>query len=100
MSETPAKRHLGRIAQLACVLCRRLGRGDTQPVHCHHPRFSAGMGRKNSDYLAIPLCPDCHQGTDGVHGSRALLRIAKVEELDLLADTVAALTRFLTGGVG
>lgn len=50
------------------------------------------MGQRASDFLTVALCPDCHQGPLGVHGDRALLRIHKVDELDLLARTIAALS--------
>ena len=49
------------------------------------------MGQRASDYLAIPLCPSCHQGDQGVHGDRTMLRVYKVTELDLLARTIQLL---------
>ncbi len=49
------------------------------------------MSQRASDYLAIPLCPDCHQGKSGIHGDRTLLRIYKTTELDLLAKTIRLL---------
>ncbi|MFA6204516.1 MAG: hypothetical protein WC710_15160 [Gallionella sp.] len=29
--------------------------------------FHKAKGKKNSDYLAIPLCPDHHTGANGIH---------------------------------
>jgi hypothetical protein len=61
------------------------------PATVHHLRTGQGKGQRASDYLTVALCPDCHQGPHGIHGDRSLLRIAKVEELDLLALTIEAL---------
>lgn len=48
------------------------------------------MQQRAADWLTAALCADCHQGPGGVHHDRTLLRVAKVTELDLLADTVQA----------
>jgi hypothetical protein len=53
------------------------------------------MSQRNSDWLTIPLCSDCHTGSQGVHGDKTMMRIHKVTELDLLADTL----KKLYGGV-
>lgn len=84
------KRHLDRLAQLPCVLGKALG-DYHGPVQIHHLREGQGISQRGSDFLAVPLCPDCHQGVHGVHGDRSLMRIAKVEELDLLAMTIEML---------
>lgn len=92
MSKTNAeKRHMHAVAQLPCVLCRALGQPDAKAT-VHHIREGQGMSQRASHYLTIPLCWDCHQGPNGIHGNRSLLRMAKLEELDLLAMTIAALT--------
>ena len=77
--------HLDRVAQLPCAVC-----GDS-PVTVHHIREGQGMSQRASHWLTVPLCPDCHQGPHGIHGDRAMLRIRKLEELDLLAKTIEAL---------
>ena len=79
------KNYLGWVAQQNCVLCGAVG------VHCHHIREGQGMSQRASDYLAIPLCPDCHQGPQGLHGDRSLFMVYKVTELDLLARTIKLL---------
>lgn len=81
-----AKKHLDRIAQLPCACCGVTG------VHVHHLREGQGMSQRASDFLTIPLCPDCHQGPNGVHGDRSLMRIYKLSELDMLANTIMRLT--------
>ncbi len=49
------------------------------------------MSQRASNYLVIPLCPPCHTGKHGIHGDKAMLKIRKVDELDLLAETIASL---------
>jgi hypothetical protein len=46
------------------------------------------MGDRASDFLTVALCEDCHRGTHGFHGTKSLMRIAKLSEMDLLAETV------------
>ena len=87
-----AKRHLARVAALGCVICARLGYADT-PAEIHHPRFAAGMAQRASDWLAIPVCPEHHRGSTGIHGDRSALRQLKTDEPDLLADVIERLSR-------
>lgn len=79
------KQYLAKVAELPCCLC-----GDW-PVHIHHIRHSQGMSQRASNWLAVPLCPSCHQGPQGVHGDKTMLRIMKMDELDMLADTIRRL---------
>jgi len=74
--------YMGEVAQLSCAVC-----GDS-PVTVHHIREGQGMSQRANNYLTIPLCPSCHQGPQGVHGDKTMLRIHKVSELDLLAKTI------------
>lgn len=82
-----SKRHLGRVAMLPCCTC------GAQPVEVHHARTgeAAGAAQRPSDWLCIPLCPDCHRGKLGVHGDRTMLRITKKTELALVGETLEAL---------
>ena len=65
----------------------------TGPSDAHHIREGQGMSQRASDVLLIPLCKSCHQGKNGIHGDRSILRIFKVEELDLLAITLEKLLK-------
>lgn len=87
MATKAEKRHMDRVAQLPCALC------GASPVQLHHIREGQGMSQRASNWLVIPLCPSCHTGPQGIHGDKTMLRIAKMEELDLLANTIEALTR-------
>lgn len=82
-----SRAHLQRIKSLPCGLC-----GAPGPSDAHHIREGQGMGQRASDYLAIPLCKDCHQGDKGLHGDRTMWRVYRKNELDVLAETVRLLT--------
>lgn len=91
-SKAAEKKHKDRVAQLGCILCWLLGQPQSGKTDLHHVREGQGMAQRASDFLVIPLCHDgCHQGKNGIHGDRALFRIAKVKELDLLALTIGRL---------
>lgn len=47
-----------------CYIC---GRRDL-PLETHH--VFHGPRRKSADFykLVVPLCPQCHRGTEGIHG--------------------------------
>jgi len=81
------KEHMGRVAQLPCAVCRRLG-FLTYGVEVHHLR--AGQGSKRaSDLDTMPLCPEHHRGATGVHGlgTKGFPKHYGFTELDLLQDT-------------
>ena len=86
------KDYLNRVAALGCILCRELGYGFT-PATIHHPREGQGMSQRASNWLAIPLCPEHHQGATGLHGlgTRGFYARYRLDELDLLAMTIEAL---------
>lgn len=87
MSTAAAKRHMSAVAKLPCAVCGAYG------VHVHHPRFAAGMAQRASDFLTIPLCPECHEGQAGIHGDRSRWRLYKMDEPKALAQTIEALER-------
>jgi hypothetical protein len=64
-----------------------MGYSET-PAQIHHPRINEAMGKKASHWLAIPLCLSHHLGEHGIHGDRVDFKNARVDELDLLADTL------------
>ena len=51
------KEHLNRVAELGCIICG-------SPAEIHHIRAGVGMGRRSSNYEAIPLC-HVHHRTGG-----------------------------------
>ena len=56
----------------------------------HHIREGQGMAQRASDYLTIPLCDRHHSNAspDGIHGQRKAWKLAQVDEIDGLADTL------------
>jgi len=84
------KAYMDRVANLGCVVCKTLF-NTFEPAQVHHIREGQGMAQRASDWLIVPLCPACHTGPQGLHGDRSMMRIAKLEELDLLALTIEAL---------
>jgi hypothetical protein len=82
MTTSAERSHMDRIAQLPCACCGAHG------VHVHHIREGQGMSQRASNFLTVPLCPDCHTGPNGIHGNKSLMRIQKLDELDLLARTI------------
>lgn len=85
MATKAERNHMDRVAQLPCACCGAYG------VQVHHLREGQGMSQRASNWLTVPLCPDCHTGPNGLHGNKSLMRIQKIEEIDLLARTIEAL---------
>lgn len=79
--------HLARVKGLPCACC-----GAAAPSDAHHIREGQGGAQRAPDFLAIPLCKEHHQGKTGVHGDKSAMRLRKLTELDMLADTIRRLT--------
>lgn len=82
---TKAQRHIGRVKELGCVICRNLGHGAT-PADAHHIYDTADK----DDFLVVPLCREHHQGGSGFHGmgERTFNRVYRTSETKLLAQTL------------
>ncbi len=57
-------------------------------AHLHHILEDRTPGRKSSDFLVVPLCYECHQGTHGIHGTRDRWKNRKCSETQALAATI------------
>lgn len=89
VTSSPAEvAHMGRVKQLRCVLCRRLGQPQSGISEVHHLREEQGGAQRASNWLVASLCVECHRGRRGVHGDKSRLRQAKCTEIDLLAWTL------------
>ena len=73
------RRHLANVKELPCSLCDAEG-----PSEAHHYR-------QYSQYTCIALCVECHRGAIGWHGTKALWRIKKMDEIDALNITLSRL---------
>lgn len=82
------KTYMARVRSIPCVLCEKLGLGNT-PSAVHHAFDSAAR----SDFLTIALCYEHHQGASGFHqlGEREFNRRYKTSEAELLALTIQRL---------
>lgn len=73
------RRHLANVKELPCSLCDASG-----PSEAHHYK-------QHRQYTCIALCVDCHRGPLGWHGTKALWRIKKMDEIDALNVTLERL---------
>jgi len=84
--------HMGRVAALGCLICRRIGLGQ-HAAEVHHIRTGQGGAERAPNFLTIPLCFEHHRGNTGFHGlgARAFERRYGIDELGLLAITIREL---------
>lgn len=87
-----AQDHIKRVRALPCVVCLHMGTAQSTPTAAHHVE-SVRDGL--SDYAAVALCHDHHQGPNGVHGlsRRGFEARYKLTDIDLIALTVRQLDR-------
>lgn len=87
MTTLAEKKHMNRVAELGCAVCRRMGYEGT-PAELHHLRAGTGAGRRSSHMDVVPLCPRHHRGSDGLHGlgTKGFAKHYGYDEADLLAD--------------
>lgn len=79
--------YMDHVASLPCACCGATG------VHVHHIREGQGLSQRASNWLTIPLCPDCHTGPRGIHGDKSSMRLRKLDELTMLANTIKAINQ-------
>lgn len=86
------KRHLNAVAELGCMVCKRMGYEGT-PAEIHHPRSGVGMAQRSSHMTVLPLCPQHHRGNMGIHGMgrKAFEAHYGYTEKDLLDDVTTLL---------
>ena len=70
--------HVSKVAALACVVC-----DSREGSEVHEPE--QGMW-----FISIALCPACHRGSKGWHGTRDRWKNAKMNELKAIDATVRA----------
>lgn len=74
------RNHLARIKEMGCGVCGAAGPSDAHHIVQHE------------QYLCIPLCKDCHQGSfNGIHGEKRIWNVYKVDELSVLNETLRVL---------
>ena len=70
--------HIGKVKLLPCSVCDAHG-----PSDAHHIE-------QKLQYCVIALCRDCH---NSLHGTKALWRVRKTDELSALDVTIRRLTQ-------
>jgi hypothetical protein len=80
--------HKGKLAELGCMLCRRLYGITDGPVELHHLR-TGGWGKGDYKTL-IPLCPEHHRGKTGIHGmgTKGFEKYYDLKQQNLLDQTL------------
>lgn len=81
--------YMDMVAKLPCSVC-----GDW-PVELHHPREGQGTSTRSDHWLVVPLCVTCHRSNLGFHGGRNMMKIYKMEEMDMLSYTIQQMFRRL-----
>ena len=87
------KKYLAKVADLGCIICYRQDNAGT-PAEIHHVRgIGLGMGVRSGHYDAIPLCPEHHRGSTGLHGlgTKGFEKHYGYDEAALLKDTLELL---------
>lgn len=70
--------HIGRVKLLNCSVCNAHG-----PSDAHHIE-------QKLQYCVVALCRDCHNSW---HGTKAIWRVKKMDELSALNKTIEGLTQ-------
>lgn len=73
------REHIDRIKAMACSCCDHAGPSDDHEI-------VQGLWM-----TTLPLCKPCHTGADGIHGTKALMRVYKQTEMTMLNRTMARL---------
>lgn len=68
--------HVDRVKLSDCAVCDAPGPCDAHEIN------------QGQWFTAIALCKECHTGGNGWHGSKALWRIRKLDELGALNITL------------
>jgi hypothetical protein len=80
------KRHMQKVAEFGrengCIVC-----GEPF-AHVHHVMEGRTPGRRSGDFCTVPLCYECHEGKDGIHGTRQRWSMRKASELEALDRTL------------
>jgi hypothetical protein len=72
--------HMAAVKELPCSVCDAPG-----PSDAHHIK-------QGKHFLTVALCYECHRGSNGWHGKRAMWNIKKMDELDALNVTIKRLS--------
>ncbi len=87
------KKHMQKVVELGCLVCRKLGYYDA-PAEIHHIKNNTGMGRKENNFCVIPLCANHHRNTNfSYHYSPKQFTKDWGSQEDLLKETLELLEK-------
>lgn len=79
-SMTKAERaHVERVKESGCACCDTPGLVEAHEIE------------QGQWFTSIGLCSDCHRGPNGLHGTKAYMRVRKLTELSMLNETLRRL---------
>jgi hypothetical protein len=85
MNNKPTKKerdHITKIKEMNCGVCNAAAPSDAHHIVQHE------------QYLCIPLCKDCHQGSfNGIHGEKRIWNVYKLDEMIVLNETIRTLLK-------
>ena len=68
--------HVSKVVSVACVVC-----DAPPPSEAHEPE--QGLW-----FASVALCPECHRGSKGWHGTRERWTLRKMTELKAINETL------------
>lgn len=69
--------HVGMIKDMPCAVCEA-------PPPCDAHEIEQGKW-----FLSVPLCRDCHMGSEnGIHGRKTMWKVMRLTELGALNETL------------
>ncbi|QDP61024.1 MAG: hypothetical protein Tp1123DCM1511741_13 [Prokaryotic dsDNA virus sp.] len=84
------KKHMRQVAQIGCIICRKLGYEDT-PAELHHINNGI-MGKRATNFEVIPLCPYHHRtSNEAYHYNTKLFTEKWGTQENLLEETLRLL---------
>jgi len=77
-----------------CFACQKPG-----PSEAHHVTWAEarGMSKKVSDYLCVPLCPDCHRAVHNPVGAYWREVVASLGREDVMAEVIKNMGEWIRG---
>jgi hypothetical protein len=86
------KEYIGRVHDLACVVCAHMGKLQTTPTIAHHVE---SVRDDLSAYASVALCDECHKLLHHM-SRRGFMAFTKLTDIDLMALTIRAMAKELT----
>ena len=78
---------VGLVKELPCSVCN-----EACPSDAHHIK-------QGNHFTVVALCKSCHQGYNGWHGTKAMWRIHKMDEISALNKTIRNVFDVMQGNV-